>query len=242
MLTFKFNYLKTLLILCFLGTASPLWADNVEETDADKAVSDRFFKLYNGLELSFGMRSFRVNALQTPLMNTMNVVKGGGSFGLILGNEYFKIPVRFLGLYTESIVEPYTVDLYQFEIHNNIYLSGLFKYKAKKVQPYLLYGFNFTRYSFYGTHVPKEFQQGISESHAEPLIGRKQEINFNSGMGLEYTLLDSEHFVILFIESKHILQLKEKTKDLLLENSSIKNNFNLNLGVRFGFTKLIQRL
>lgn len=215
----------------FFEASAQFEPEEVVEEESNSIFSHR------GMEASFGMRTFILES-DVPELDALQVYEEGGSAAFIFGNSYSRIVARVAGLYYSNAATKRTVDLFEVEINSNIYLLKAMQLPSRKADAYVLAGLNNQSIKFFGHYIDaaERVRPGKSPGR-EPFLGSINTTNVNLGLGVEYHIQAENDFVHFFVEVKTVLQLGESANIKSLENTSIKDPYAINVGVRFGRRK-----
>jgi hypothetical protein len=204
------------------------------------AVSRTHF--HTGFDVSFGRKSFLLSSDLTEL-NQLKVLEEGGSGGVVIGNDIIELKLR-QGYYYSASRVAYTVDLVESEANVTINLFSLLTHHAYQLQPYALFGVARNAMSFYGFYANKaggeitdppasnSIQKRNYSVSQPPFTGKVIATRATAGLGLSYSIPMQYSFVKVYSEVNYGYAVDISSE--LLKNTTVANQFTMNLGVSFG--------
>lgn len=190
-----------------------------------------------GFEVSLGSKVSDISSLNISKINNSEIIKGGGTLGFYIGNDYVKFPVRVLGFYTEAIKDDYSTDFFEASVDANVNLLKIAGIRTGRLSSYAIVGLSHSVTSFYGTYVDAELREAPKKNSMEPLIGKINSNYLNTGWGMEYVLTPGYEFISIFVEGKSLVNLSSSTEHEVLENTHLTKNLSFNFGIRIGTYK-----
>jgi hypothetical protein len=182
--------------------------------------------LYRGMEISFGVRTYKVES-NFEAINNSTVALEGGRARAIIGNEIVRLGGG-IGFFYSASSTAHTFELTEGDVSANFYL-----FQNIRMSPYLVTGFTFAKNKFYGYYAGDAGQ--VNWSSAElPRIGTIDQLRASMGAGAEFDISREHDFVHLFTEARYGISLLQRTDAAVLTNTAIGNQLTVRLGVRFG--------
>jgi hypothetical protein len=195
---------------------------------------------YYGFTGSFGTRSFKLNSGFAELNNTVaNQV--GGQIGLIAGNCIWQFRLGLFGYYTSTGNTIGSIDLYENNFSVNFNPLSLLAKGRSRISPYLFAGITDNRAKFYGHYASKETGNINYSSLDLPNIGSIHILRTTVGAGVTFKLIDNLDFVHFFSEVSYGYNVSQTSKYTALSSTSVGNQLNVNMGLRFGGHRLRKR-
>lgn len=187
---------------------------------------------YKGFDVRFGTRSFKIES-NVEQLNQSTIVQTGGHAGVLYGNHIVRANAG-AGYYTSDAAVAGTLDQYEVIASANFYPLAALLGRSSKIEPYLTAGLAYNMFKFYGYYINSE-PGTINHSQGEaPYLGSISQVNRYVGAGLEFTILDRVDFVHVFTEMRYGHNVSANSRDQSFQNTSIKNQLHMSVGLNFG--------
>lgn len=220
--------IKVILILLIILVVA-LQSYSVKAQGLKKFAKDNAF----GFEGSFGIKTFSLTS-DVAAINGLNVVEEGGSIGVAIGANAFRLKIRQGFFYSSSAVVQ-TVDEVRSAFIGNFYPLQLLAGNNARLKPYFTGGIErniLKMYGTYGSENNKPRNYSISEA---PYLGKISTILASFGGGLEYGVKKPGHFVNFFAEARYGKSVRALSSSALFAGTSASDQLVINVGIGFGY-------
>lgn len=190
---------------------------------------------YRGFDVSFGTKNSMISS-NISQINEMSLWTEGGSAGVITGNSILRAKLD-VGFYYSSASVAYTIDQFQSSASANFYPLGFIKNHRGALSPYFMGGLTYDKFKFAGRYLDGDGASINYSTVADKYIGQVNQVNINTGLGVEYKLIDRYDFFHLYAEVKYGMPVSYSTKTSAFSETKSGNQMMISVGVRFGVFK-----
>jgi hypothetical protein len=182
-----------------------------------------------GLELSAGVKSFRLSSNLISL-NEIPVDQRGGGIGVTLEHDRWKAKIRPLGFYHSNSNTRTSVNLIESGLEANFYPLRVGSGRSTRVpRPYFTGGLMRGNFKVNGAYLA-EGQTSSCIYDSETFSGSIVSWTMMGGAGVEYQIRRGHEFITIFAEIKKGLSAGSKADQNLLRNTVLKSLTALNIG------------